>query len=98
MTMAGLQDSFPSQAEVARICAVDIPAVRNQQITDAYWRLSVEVESRLPSHANWCTLATWASKQAGVTIRHQDLTEVLRDRLQAAADFCYVTPCGWIGG
>jgi hypothetical protein len=35
-------------------------------------------------HANWCTYAAWASRQAGVTIRHQDLANVLRDRIHCA--------------
>lgn len=31
--------------------------------------------------ANWCTFATWASKQAGVTIRGEDLQRKLLDEL-----------------
>ena len=31
--------------------------------------------------ANWCTYATWASRQAGRTIRGEDLIETLRTRL-----------------
>ncbi len=84
MTMPGSQGSFPSESEVARIVALQDPASRNQQITDAYWKLSTEVERRLQGHANWCTFAIWASQQAGVTIRHEDLTDVLRDRLRAS--------------
>ena len=31
--------------------------------------------------ANWCTFATWASKQAGQTIRKEDLARLLESRL-----------------
>ncbi len=84
MNTPGAQSYFLSESEVARIAALQDPAARNQQITDAYWKLSTEVERRLEGHANWCTFATWASKQAGVTIRHEDLTDVLRERLHAS--------------
>ncbi len=82
MTIPGFQSSYSGEAEVARIAAMQDPAARNRQITEAYWKLSGEVERRILGHANWCTFATWASQQAGVTIRHEDLTEVLRERLQ----------------
>src|SRR6266700_92282 len=84
MTTPGLQSSYPSEAEVTSIVAIRNAAARNQRITEAYWKLSAEVERRLLDHANWCTFATWASQQAGVTIRHEDLTDVLRDRLRAS--------------
>ena len=35
----------------------------------------------LPANANWCTFAVWASKQAGVTIRDEDLDRAVRARL-----------------
>jgi hypothetical protein len=31
--------------------------------------------------ANWCTFATWASKQAGRTIRREDLERAIEDEL-----------------
>jgi hypothetical protein len=76
-----LQLSFPD-AEVGRIAAMTDPAARNRLITEAYSRLSVEVARRVEGHANWCTYATWASRQAGVTIRHEDLVDVLRERMR----------------
>jgi len=78
------QSPFPSESEVARIAALEDPAARNRQITEAYWKLSTEVERRLEGRANWCTFATWASQQAGVTIRHEDLSNALRERLHAS--------------
>jgi hypothetical protein len=84
MTTPDSQSSYPSEAEVAGIAAMQDAAARNRQITEAYWKLSAEVERRILGHANWCTFATWASQQAGVTIRHEDLPDVLRQRLQSS--------------
>ena len=84
MNPPGTQSSFPSELEVARIAALPDPAMRNQQITASYWELSCEMKRRLACHANWCTFATWASRQAGVTIRHQDLADALRERLESS--------------
>src|SRR6185437_10732254 len=78
------QLSFPDETEVARIAAVTDAAERNTLITTGYWKLSLEAERRMRGHANWCTYAAWASRQAGVTIRHQDLVNVLRDRIRCA--------------
>jgi hypothetical protein len=84
MTTPDSQSSYPSEAEVAGIAAMQDAAARNRQITEAYWMLSAEMERRILGHANWCTFATWASQQAGVTIRHEDLPDVLRQRLQSS--------------
>jgi hypothetical protein len=54
--------------------------IRNLQITQAYHELSTAAAARLGQVANWCTFATWASKQAGRTIRKEDL----RRNLEAA--------------
>src|SRR5580700_4931065 len=78
------QLTFPDEAEVGRIAAMTDAAARNRLITDAYSRLSAEVARRIEGHANWCTYATWASRQAGVTIRHEDLVDVLRERMRRA--------------
>ncbi len=83
MTTAS-QSSFPDEDEVARVAGLAGAAERNTHITDSYSKLSAEMGRRIPGHANWCTYATWASRQAGVTIRHQDLVNVLRDRIQCA--------------
>jgi hypothetical protein len=79
-----LQLTFPDEAEVGRIAAMTDAAARNRLITEAYSRLSAEVARRIEGHANWCTYATWASRQAGVTIRHEDLADVVRDRMRRA--------------
>jgi len=61
--------SAPSVAEVARIVALDNRVIRNLEITECYSRLSQAMQTRTGAAANWCTFATWASRQAGSTIR-----------------------------
>ncbi|MBA3748940.1 MAG: hypothetical protein H0W96_15820 [Solirubrobacterales bacterium] len=71
----------PTVEEVARISAMSNPILRNLEITQCYGRLSAAMAQRTGSCANWCTFATWASRQAGRTIRGEDLIETLRTRL-----------------
>jgi hypothetical protein len=71
----------PSEADVARVAAIANPIIRNLAITDSYARLSEAVVQRTGPRANWCTFATWASRQAGCTIRSEDLGDTLRRRM-----------------
>lgn len=70
-------EQFTSIAEVERVTALENPAVRNLQITQSYHELSAAMVKRTGPCANWCTFATWASKQAGQTIRREDVTQAL---------------------
>jgi hypothetical protein len=65
----------PTVADVERIAALTDSVVRNLQITQCYCELSRAFATRMMGGgaANWCTFATWASKQAGQTIREEDL-------------------------
>ena len=63
--------------EVARIVAIKSPVIRNFEITYCYSRLAAACARRNGAGANWCTYATWASRQAGATIRGEDLLENL---------------------
>jgi hypothetical protein len=63
--------------DIDRIAAIADPVIRNLQITRAYHELSTAAATRLGQVANWCTFATWASKQAGRTIRKEDLQRSL---------------------
>jgi hypothetical protein len=72
---------IPSVESVEAIAAGTEPILRNLQITLAYADLSQALAAFMPVNASWCTFATWASKQAGVTIRNEDLFEVARARL-----------------
>ncbi len=68
-------------AEVQRIAALQNPVLRNLEITHAYSLLAAETAARSGQGANWCTFATWASRQAGATIRGEDAIDFLSDRL-----------------
>ena len=71
----------PSVDDVRRIAAIANPVVRNLEITHCYSRLADAFAARGGEGANWCTYATWASRQAGRTIRGEDWLEQLGRRL-----------------
>ena len=73
--------SPPSAEDVKRIAAVTDPVIRNLRITECYSRLAAAMARRTYACANWCTFATWASKQAGATIRGEDMLDDLRREL-----------------
>jgi hypothetical protein len=67
----------PSLGEVDEIAGSPDPISRNLQITQCYSELSQALGMRTGYSANWCTFATWASKQAGQSIRKEDLQRTL---------------------
>src|SRR5690606_583138 len=67
-----------------RIAALADPVIRNLQITQCYHELALTMAARTGVCANWCTFATWASKQAGQTIRREDLARALQDAFGSA--------------
>ncbi len=71
----------PDVEEVRRITAIASPVIRNLEITHCYSRLAAAVAVRTGEGANWCTYATWASRQAGGTIRGEDFLDHLERRL-----------------
>ena len=73
--------SVPTEAEVARIAALNDRVIRNLEITSCYADLSSAFRARTAAAADWCTFATWASKQAGSTIRGEDLLDRFERRL-----------------
>ena len=77
------KSSFPAlnTETVKKISLLADPVNRNLQITACYHELSVAFANRTGIDANWCTFATWASKQAGVTIRGEDLQRKLEEVL-----------------
>jgi hypothetical protein len=82
----------PEVAEVERIAAVADPVVRNLQITECYSRLAAAVPAE---GANWCTFATWASRQAGRTIRAEDLLIALSLELGRDAELLHPIQSFW---
>lgn len=67
--------SPPTPAEVRAIAETSDPVLRNHRITLGYHRLAVALARRLGEggEGNWCAFAVWASRQAGRTIRGEDL-------------------------
>ena len=76
-----VEPETPSPRDVERIVAIESPVVRNLEITYCYSRLAAACAARTGTGANWCTYATWASRQAGPTIRGEDLLAHLERRL-----------------
>jgi hypothetical protein len=70
--------------DVQRIINIADPVIRNLQITQCYHELSAVLAGRTGMAANWCTFATWASKQAGQTIRKDDLRRLVESRLKSS--------------
>lgn len=66
---------------MVRIAAIRNPVIRNLEITHAYSLLAAEIAARSGQGANWCTFATWASRQAGRTIRGEDALGYIEQRL-----------------
>lgn len=67
----------PSPSDIQRIANLSDPILRNLHITQCYHQLALVLAERTGREANWCAFATWASKQAGQTIRHEDLSRTL---------------------
>lgn len=75
---------IPTPADVDRIAALPDPVIRNLQITACYHALAVAMAARTGPGANWCIFATWASRQAGQTIRKEDFARTLEIALRDA--------------
>lgn len=80
--------SPPTPTDIDQIVGLPDPIVRNLQITQCYHELAAGMGRLLPGGANWCAVATWASRQAGHSIRKEDLRRalqrLLRDSPEAA--------------
>jgi hypothetical protein len=75
--------------QVQRIAAIADPAIRNLEITQCYSELAAAIAERAGAGANWCTFATWASRQAGRTIRGEDLLDRLERELGRDAELLH---------
>jgi hypothetical protein len=60
--------------------------VRNLQITQCYYEISRALRPLTGANANWCAFATWASKQAGQTIRGEDLVRLFQDHFRGSPE------------
>ncbi len=72
----------PTETEVEQITNIADPVMRNLRITQCYYELSRAMAELTGAHPNWCTFATWASKQAGQTIRSEDLIRTFEIRFR----------------
>jgi hypothetical protein len=66
--------SISTTEDVARIASISDPVIRNLNITQGYYELSQAMSKYTDGNPNWCTFAVWASKQAGQSIRKEDLS------------------------
>ncbi|WP_144369965.1 hypothetical protein [Myxococcus stipitatus] len=72
----------PGKVDVEGIANMKDPVARNHAITQGYYALSNQMAGLLgKENANWATFGVWASKQAGVSIRQEDLPKVFMDQL-----------------
>jgi hypothetical protein len=85
----------PDTAEIERIAGMENPVLRNLEITEAYSRLAGAVAQRSYPCSNWCTFATWASRQAGRTVRGEDLVEELERELGRDAELLHPVATAW---
>jgi hypothetical protein len=72
---------MPGVEDVDRIVALEDPLLRNLEITLGYHALAKALAPRCGKWSSWCCFAVWASRQAGQTIRGEDLTAVLEQQL-----------------
>jgi hypothetical protein len=79
-------------AEVEQIAAMTDPVIRNLRITECYSRLATAMPV---GGSNWCTYATWASRQAGRTIRGEDLLYRLQAELRREAELLHPIRSFW---
>jgi hypothetical protein len=63
----------PTITDVERISGIPDPVIRNLNITQCYYELSKAMEELVGINPSWCTFAVWASKQAGQSIRREDI-------------------------
>ena len=82
----------PGIEEIGQIAGLEDPVIRNLRITECYSRLAAAVETE---GANWCTFATWASRQAGATIRGEDLLQSLELELGRDAELLHPLRSFW---
>ena len=93
------RDPQTDPERVRAVSALADAVARNLQITQSYHELLVALDRHLgfERDLNWCAFATWASKQAGVFIRHDELPAALRRflRLEGARPRRW-TPTGFL--
>ena len=69
--------AYPDEAEIDEIERLPDPVVRNLRVTQGYHELANALAAHTGPWTNWCAMATWASRQAGRTIRAEDLDDAV---------------------
>jgi hypothetical protein len=82
--------TIPTIDQIDRISRIDDPIMRNLRITQCYFEISQCVAALAGVSANWCTFATWASKQAGQTIRQEDLIRAFEERFHRSPEIAAI--------
>ena len=77
---------LPTVNDIDQISRLAEPRLRNLQITQCYSEISRFLTRLTGLDANWCTFATWASKQAGQTIRQEDLIRTFEERCSLSVE------------
>jgi hypothetical protein len=78
--------SYPRPSDVDAIVAMKDPTERNYAITQGYHDLSNALAGVLgKENATWATFGAYASRQAGVTIRGEDVPALFRGALEKAS-------------
>ena len=95
MSVHPAESRIPNVAVIRQIVAVSDPVIRNLQITACYHRLALALTARIGQCANWCTFATWASRQAGRTVRGEDFLEKLTREAKAGGGFVHPVRALW---
>src|SRR5688572_3471739 len=72
---------IPTPEDVARVARMDDRTARNYEVTRGYYLFSQRFREYLGEEISWPTMAAWASAQAGLSIRKEDLLRLLERRL-----------------
>lgn len=82
-------DPAPTPDDVTRICGEPDVVLRNLRITQCYGEIARSLARDVGPGANWCAFGTWASRQAGATIRGEDLLDRLSRRLERRTEWLH---------
>jgi hypothetical protein len=95
MTSVPAPVTAPTPEEILQVSALVDPLIRNLRITECYARLSQGMTAQTGGCANWCTFATWASRQAGSSIRGEDFARRLAACVSGGASIRYPFQSLW---
>lgn len=82
--------SIPTVEDTIRIADINDPVIRNLNITQGYYELSQVMLKYTDGNPNWCTFAIWASKQAGQSIRKEDLSRTFEQLFQRSPEITLI--------